>query len=139
MRRFFLFAALVAGALVSWQASVKAQSISLGCDAPFQAATRVELFFGLTADAGPVDDAAWNLFRDEVLVPAFPDGMTLFDAEGRSKDTMGGGARPSKVALMIVFDPMGLSEKMAGVVAAYRERFPGAGALLLRTPTCVTF
>lgn len=139
MRRLFLFAALTLGALGSWQMPARAQSISLGCDAPFQAATRVELFFGRTADAGLIDDAAWDLFRDEVLVPAFPDGMTLLDAEGRSKDTMGAGARPSKVALMIVFDPSGLTEKMAGVVAAYRERFPGAGALQQRTPTCVTF
>lgn len=139
MRRFFLFAALVLSALVSWQAPVKAQSISLGCDAPFQAATRVELFFGLTADAGVIDEAAWDRFVEEVLVLAFPDGMTIMDAEGRSANTDSRSTRPSKVALMIVFDPSGVTERMAAAAAAYRERFPGVGVLQQRTPTCVVF
>ncbi|MEM9159547.1 MAG: DUF3574 domain-containing protein [Verrucomicrobiota bacterium] len=51
---------------------------------------RTELYFaiGLLRDDGTIDsdswgESRWNEFVEEIVVPLFPDGLTVFDATGR--------------------------------------------------------
>ena len=111
------------------------------CSEGLKAATRVELYFGLTQAAGEVSEEQWQAFLDEVVSPAFPDGLTVSDGQGRSRSE-DGGLRPlghTKVVLLVVFDDTGLAERIARVSQSYKDQFQARGVLQLVQPTCAAF
>lgn len=111
------------------------------CPEGLQAATRVELYFGLTQAAGAVTAEQWQGFLDQVISPAFPDGLTVSDGQGRSRSD-DGSLRPlgqTKILLLIVFDDNGLAERIAAVAQSYKEQFQARGVLQLVQPVCAAF
>jgi hypothetical protein len=57
-------------------------------DSPGSYWIRTELFFGLTRrDGTAIDGAQWQQFVDDQVTPRFPDGLTIFTADGQYRDT----------------------------------------------------
>lgn len=111
------------------------------CAAGQQATSEYLLFFGLAKPGGQVSEAEWQGFLDGVLVPAFPDGLTVFDAEGRWLDPDLGRAiaEPSKVVAILAFDPAGDGARVAGVADRYKAAFQQQAVLVSQRPACVAF
>ena len=116
---------------------------SAACPAGTQPATIAEAYFGRgTNDARGVGDAAWAAFLDNVVTPAFPDGLTVLDAAGqwRRRDGRIIGER-SKVLLVAL--PGGTAEqalaRLAPVTAAYRTRFAQESVMVTTQAACIGF
>ena len=54
------------------------------CAAPTSAMQQVEMYFGSSVKGLPVVSAqAWSQFLASEVTPKFPDGLTVFDANGQ--------------------------------------------------------
>jgi hypothetical protein len=137
-------AALVLGAMLAGCANP-----AFVCTTPASHAMLVaELFFGRTV--GPayqrelgatVTDAQWAAFAQNVLTPAFPDGLTALDAEGQWRDPATGAISHEPAMLVIVAAPdtqqtrRGLDE----VMAQYRAQFHQQSVGLILRRDCTNF
>jgi len=102
----------------------------------------VELFFGRSiAGGGEVSDKDWTRFLDEVATPAFPDGLTAYDAEGRWLEHTNGSAisERSKVLVIVVTDMLGVDDRVARVIDKYKKRFEQESVLRLDREGCASF
>lgn len=112
------------------------------CLPPLLPAHVVELYFGRSiAGGGEVSDADWQRFLDQVATPAFPDGLTALDAEGRYLDRANGTpiAERSKLLILVVTDMLGLDERVMRVISQYKKRFDQESVLRLDREGCVAF
>jgi len=111
------------------------------CPAPGLAATELRLYFGLSRPGGLVGEAEWQDFLDEVVSPAFPDGLTVLDGEGRWLDPQAGRsiAEPSKIVVLYVIDRAAIDQRVATVVTRYKDRFHQQSVLSSERPACIAF
>ena len=74
---------------------------------------------------GQVSEAEWTKFLDEVVTPAFPDGYTVVDADGRFRDGAVTISEKSKV-LIVLYPKSTKNEsrrKLDAIRAAYVKKF----------------
>ncbi len=112
------------------------------CGGGLMPAHMVELYFGRSiAGGGAVSDKDWRKFLDEVASPAFPDGFTATDAEGRYLDRSTGISisEPSKVLTIVVTDLLGLEERVGRLIDSYKRRFEQQSVLRVDREACIAF
>lgn len=112
------------------------------CEGGLMPAHMVELYFGRSiAGGGEVSDKDWRKFLDEVASPAFPNGFTATDAEGRYLDRSTGISisEPSKVLTIVVTDLLGLEERVDRLIDTYKRRFEQQSVLRIDREACVAF
>jgi hypothetical protein len=113
------------------------------CPPGLQPATMLEGFFGRNAaGAEVVTDAAWARFLDEVVTPAFPDGLTVLDGTGQWRGRTGAVTRERSKVLVVAVpgrDAAGAAARLAPVVAAYRSRFGQESVMVTTTTACLGF
>jgi hypothetical protein len=113
------------------------------CPSGLQAATRLEAYFGRNAQGTEVvDDLAWTRFLDQVVTPAFPDGLTVLDAAGQWRGGSGAVARERSKVLVVAVpgaDAARAAARLAPVTAAYRSRFGQESVMVTTSPTCLGF
>jgi hypothetical protein len=137
MRRALLLLPLLAGC-----AAPLAEPAS-ACPAGTTAATVAEAFFGRNAGGQEVvGDADWARFMEEVVTPAFPDGLTVQDGAGQWRGRDGRIARERSKVLLVAL-PGGTAEqalaRLAPVRAAYRTRFGQDSVMVATRSGCVGF
>lgn len=113
------------------------------CPPGLAAATLAEAYFGRNrAGQEVVTDAAWAQFMDEVVTPAFPDGLTVLDGAGQWRGRSGAVARERSKVLVVAL-PEGTAEqaasRLAPVSAAYRMRFGQDSVMVTTAQACVGF
>jgi hypothetical protein len=113
------------------------------CPAGLLPATVAEAFFGRNAGGREVvSDAEWARFLDEVVTPAFPDGLTVLDAGGQWRGRDGQVAR-ERTKLLLVALPGGTAAeagtRLAPVIGAYRARFGQESVMVALRAGCVGF
>ncbi len=93
------------------------------------------------ADGGGVTDAEVQAFVAEVIVPAFPDGFTLFEARGHWRDGPTGRPVNETTLVFVVVHPPGPAAEagIRGIAETYAERFQQTAVLGSSHPSCVTF
>jgi hypothetical protein len=86
---------------------------------------QVDLFFGRNiAGVGKVSEAEFETFVDNVITPHFPDGLTVFDANGHFQNSKGEiVAESSKVVSLILEDTETNEKAIDEIVEAYIEQF----------------
>ncbi len=86
---------------------------------------QVDLFFGRNiAGVGEVSEAEFETFVDNVITPHFPDGLTVFNANGHFQDSKGEiVAESSKVVSLILEDTETNEKAIDEIVEAYIEQF----------------
>jgi Protein of unknown function (DUF3574) len=108
----------------------------------------VELFFGRgLAPAGPgqppgtVSDAEWAAFAETVLTPAFPDGLTAWNADGQWRNPATGSIvrDPTKVVLIAAPDGAATRNAIDRVSAQYRTRFDQQSVGVILSSDCAAF
>lgn len=111
------------------------------CPPGQEAATRLELYFGLSKPGGSeVSEAEWEAFHRETILPAFPDGMTLLAGSGHWRDETGAlWSEPSHLLIVLLFDRRDLEERVARVSEDYKVRFQQQSVLSVESEACVAF
>jgi hypothetical protein len=118
-------------------ASAPAPSCPLGTTAW----DRVELFFGrVIPGGGTVSETDWQAYVQEVLSPAFPDGLTVLEGQGRWLSPTGEHFVENSFVVFI-FLPADSTEgqRVDDVTAVYKGRFKQEAVLYTHSRACLAF
>jgi hypothetical protein len=130
MRKLLLAGALLLGGC--------AQPPGAACTAPLKPAVEVDVYFGRDKPAGgEVSDAEWASFLAETVTPLFPDGLSVLNVEGQSRDAAGRVVRErSKLLVVVVFDAPAHRGKVREIADAYVQRFGQHGVFHIEHAVC---
>jgi Protein of unknown function (DUF3574) len=136
--------AVVAGGLTAialfGAAPTGAQDIA--CSTPQQAMQQVELMFGRNiGNRLGVSEAAWSRFLAREVTPRFPDGLSVLDAAGQWRDKARGRLvrEPSKLVMIVTAGDAAVRDKIAAIVAAYKQQFRQQSVGVISRPVCAAF
>lgn len=105
-------------------------------------AVALTLAFGLSRPNGaPVTETEWHEFLDRVVVPVFPDGLTVLDAEGRWRDPDSGPVIREASRLVWIVAPRSpdLARHVQEIRRIYEARFNQKAVAAFVHPGCVSF
>jgi hypothetical protein len=128
----------VAGGL--WLTPVGAQgfSITMDCGVSSSAQIRTTLYFGMKRPTGSVSELEWQLFLRDEVTRRFPDGLTVWQAEGQWLTPAGSIDREqSKVLLVVHPDTAEARGSVQAVIQAYRKGFDQQSVLWESSRVCV--
>src|SRR6188472_2406101 len=106
------------------QAPVGAQgfSVVMECGGSSAPQVRTTLYFGLARPKGSVTELEWQLFLRDEVTARFPDGLTVWEAEGQWRTPAGSiDHEQSKVLLLVHPDTAEARQKVMAVIGAYRK------------------
>jgi len=103
-----------------------------------RAQLRTTLYFGTSKPKGAVSELEWQVFlRDEVTV-RFPEGLTVWDAEGQWKGSSGAVEQErSKVLLIVHPDTPAARGAVQQVITKYRQAFEQESVLWETARVCI--
>jgi hypothetical protein len=115
-------------------------STSTGTSRPTAAPARgwhkSELYFGARLANGTlITPVAWEAFLAEVITPAFPDGLTVIQANGQMRGA-NGVIRRQPTWVVVILRPVGSLEdqRIQSVISSFRGRFQGAELMHVEIP-----
>ena len=134
-------AAVSAGALGrgTFQANAAAQeALSDQCGQASAAQLRTTLYFGTARPKGTVSELEWQVFLRDEVTKRFPDGLTVWDAQGQWR-TSGGtiDQERTKVLLLVHADSGTARAAVLEVIAKYRQAFDQQSVLWESARVCV--
>ena len=88
---------------------------------------------------GTVDDAAWSAFVQEVVTPRFPDGFTVWSADGQWRGASGVVERERVMVLEVYHDSPDAARRIGEIAAEYRRRFRQEAVLRVTAPARFEF
>jgi hypothetical protein len=112
------------------------------CSPPLRPMQRIELMFGRNVHGRPgVGDAAWTRFLAREITPRFPDGLTVLDAAGQWRDPVEGRLvrEPGKMVIIVTADDAPVGDRIAAIVAAYKQRFRQRSVGVISRAVCAAF
>jgi hypothetical protein len=102
----------------------------------------IDLFFGRAIEGrAPVTDAEWAAFTRTEIIPRFPDGFSVFDAQGQwlNPQTDRIGSEASKMVRIDTQQDSGTAAKIAAIAEAYRRQFDQLAVGISTVPVCAAF
>jgi len=116
---------LVAAAFVLALSACAARSTTPVADPIAVTMVADRLFFGRAIpDGGIVSDAGWTAFLEDVVTQAFPDGLTVWRAEGQWLDEEGLIVREPVMVVEVIHPPSPEADAaIAEIANEYRRRF----------------
>jgi hypothetical protein len=132
----------VAGVLTGglWQMPVAAQgfTVVMECGVSSAAQVRTTLYFGLARPKGSVSELEWQIFLRDEVTRRFPDGLTVWEAEGQWRTETGSiDHERSKVLLLVHPDTAAARQSVQSVIEAYRKAFEQQSVLWESARVCV--
>ncbi len=115
---------------------------AVACNAPQRPMQQIELMLGRdVAGHLRVGKAAWSRFLAREIIPRFPDGLTVLDAAGQWRDPLSGRVmrEPSKLVIIVTADDAPVRERIATIVAAYKQRFRQRSVGVISHSVCAAF
>jgi len=111
---------------------------SASCPAPLKPALEIDLYFGRETDQrGELSEADWAAFLAAEITPRFPDGLSVLDVAGQSREPSGRIARErTKLLIVVVFDAPAHLPKVQAIVDAYSRRFAQHSVFRTERPVC---
>lgn len=98
---------------------------------------RTTLYFGLARPKGSVSELEWQMFLKDEVTARFPEGLTVWEAEGQWKTQEGGiGHERSKVLLLVHPDTDAARAALQTVIARYRKLFEQESVLWETARVC---
>ena len=137
------FALMFAAGFVAggrWQPPVRAQgfTVTVDCGVSSAAQIRTTLYFGLSRPKGSVSELEWQIFLRDEVTKRFPDGLTVWQAEGQWLTPAGSIDREqSKVVLLVHADTAAARQSVQAVIQAYRKAFEQQSVLWESSRVCV--
>jgi hypothetical protein len=123
-----------------WQAPVRAQGLTatVECGVSSAAQVRTTLYFGLSRPKGSVSELEWQIFLRDEVTRRFPDGLTVWQAEGQWLTPAGSiDHEQSKVLLLVHTDTAAARQSVQAVIQAYRKAFDQQSVLWESSRVCV--
>ena len=101
----------------------------------------MQVSIGLELPGGnEIRETDFDTFLNLVVTPLFPDGLTVFDAEGQYKTAAGALVdEQTKVVVLIYPDNAEVRERIAEIIARYRSQFRQESVGWVRTSACASF
>ena len=133
-----IFAAGLAASTV-WSNVGEAQSLTvvMDCGVASKAQLRTTLYFGLQRPTGAVSELEWQLFLRDVVINQFPDGLTVWDAEGTWRSQAGKlDHERAKVLLLVHLDTEEARRGVQSVIELYRKTFEQESVLWETARVC---
>ena len=130
---FVAFAVLMVGVCVN--------TAPISCPDGIDHFVQYQLFMGRNNDSGEiVDDAAWDAFLKDTVIPRFPNGLTVLDGQGHWSDFQGL-AYEERSKLLVVLAPIGddLIRLTDEVSEEYKRRFKQESVLRVVYDVCASF
>jgi hypothetical protein len=118
---------------------VRAQgfTVVMDCGAASAPQLRTTLYFGLARPKGAVTELEWQLFLRDEVTSRFPDGLTVWEAEGQWRTPAGGiDHEQSKVLLLVHPDTAVARQSVLAVIEAYRKTFEQQSVLWESARVC---
>jgi len=142
MRKLIIVAAFifVAGAAAGYAYSAQKQTTSTAdvvCGSAAQSQVRTTLYFGMSRPTGAVSELEWQLFLRDEVTPRFPEGLTVWDAQGQWKGKSGTQQERSKVLLVVHPDSADARQSVMAVIDRYRKAFDQESVLWETARVCV--
>ena len=125
-----------------------------GCQAPLPHAAAVKapaactagdpmlqttVWFGLSKpQGGTIGEAEWQHFLSSDVTPRFPEGLSVYEANGQWQEKNGTIAHERSKALMLIHGA-GDNEKIEALRALYKQRFSQESVMRIDAPVCVSF
>ena len=105
------------------------------------------LFFGRSVPAGgavspgaTVSDEEWTAFVRDVVTPRFPEGLTIWRAEGQWRERTGDVTRESTMVVEIVHEPSPEADaKLEEIAREYKTRFHQEAVMRVTSPAQMRF
>ena len=134
-----IFAAgLAAGGRLQPPAGAQGSTVLMGCDASSVPQLRTTLYFGLARPKGSVTELEWQIFLRDEVTRRFPDGLTVWEAEGQWLTPAGSlDHEQSKVLLLVHPDTPAARQSVLAVAEAYRKTFEQQTVLWESARVCV--
>ena len=123
-----------------WQTPLGAQgfTVSLDCGATSASQLRTTLYFGRTRPRGSVSELEWQMFLRDEVTQRFPEGLTVWEAEGQWRTGAGTiDHEQSKVLLLVHPDSPAARQSVQAVIEAYRKNFEQQSVLWESARVCV--
>ena len=138
MRSLAALGMTVCALLLAAITSASAQSPpALACMAPLKSAVELNLYFGRDRPGGEVSEAEWTTFLSQEVTPRFPDGLSVINVAGQSREAMGPVEREkTKLPIIVVFDAPAHQSKVVAIVDAYKKRFAQNAVFRVEKPVC---
>ena len=145
MRSFIAVAGaaiFVAGAIAGarWPSPLHAQgfTVVLDCGNSSAPQLRTTLYFGLARPKGAVSELEWQLFLRDEVTARFPDGLTVWEADGQWRTPAGTiDHEQSKVLLLVHPDTAAARQSVQTVIDRYRRAFDQQSVLWESARVCV--
>jgi hypothetical protein len=138
-RMAIVAAALLAAGGAANPAAAQALSVVMDCGASSSVQIRTNLYFGmLRPKGGSVSELEWQLFLRDEVTKRFPDGLTVWDAQGQWRGPGGHvDHEQSKVLLIVHPDTPVARQSIQDIIAAYRKAFEQESVLWESARVCV--
>jgi hypothetical protein len=133
-----IFAAgFVAGGRLESPVGAQGFTVVMDCGAASAPQLRTTLYFGLARPKGAVTELEWQLFLRDEVTSRFPDGLTVWEAEGQWRTPAGGiDHEQSKVLLLVHPDTAVARQSVLAVIEAYRKTFEQQSVLWESARVC---
>ena len=134
-----IFAAgFVAGGRLQPPVGAQGLAIVMECGASSAPQVRTTLYFGLARPKGSVTELEWQIFLRDEVTKRFPDGLTVWEAEGQWRTPAGSiDHEQSKVLLLVHPDTATARQSVLDVIEAYRKTFEQQSVLWENARVCV--
>jgi len=131
----FVAGVLTGSALLS-QADVRRPLQEVECGVSSTSQVRTTLYFGLARPKGTVSELEWQLFLRDDVTPRFPQGLTVWEAQGQWLSQGAIGHERTKVLLLVHSDTPSAQEAVQAVIARYRKAFEQESVLWETARVC---
>jgi hypothetical protein len=117
---------------------VQGFTVVMDCGASSVPQLRTTLYFGLAWPKGSVTELEWQIFLRDEVTRRFPDGLTVWGAEGQWRTAAGNiDHEQSKVLLLVHPDTAAARQSVLAVIEAYRKAFEQQSVLWESARVCV--
>lgn len=97
------------------------------------------LYFGTAMPEGSVSAGEWNRFLADTVTPRFPDGLTVWPAQGQWRGANGQPVQEASWVLSLVHPESAEADRaIAEVVAEYKARFRQEAVLRVKSYACMS-
>lgn len=108
------------------------------CGASSAAQLRTTLYFGLARSKGSVSELEWQIFLRDEVTSRFPEGLTVWEANGQWRRPDGQIEHEgSKVLLLVHPDTTVARSAVQAVITQYRQKFDQESVLWETAHVCV--
>ena len=130
-------AGFVAGGRLESPVGAQGFTVVMDCGAASAPQLRTTLYFGLARPKGAVTELEWQIFLRDEVTSRFPDGLTVWEAEGQWRTPAGSiDHEQSKVPLLVHPDTAVARQSVLAVIEAYRKTFEQQSVLWESARVC---